>query len=124
MVNDGPTNVLYSGCQYEAKDFKSHLKQYLDQIGGFFCGSIQWLSRNGYDDVRSRILSGDFILFEFAELRLYHPESVAKRAWGIYRSISDREQVDWRIYHPDPETWHTDESLQHERYAELVRSLQ
>lgn len=123
MVNDGSVNVLYSGCQYEAQDFKSYLCEFLDRIGGFFCDSIQWLSRNGYDDVRSRILSGDFIVFEFSELRLYHPESVARRAWEIYRSTCDRLQVDWRIYRSDPETWHTNESWQRERYAEMVRSL-
>jgi hypothetical protein len=123
MVNDG-SDVLYSGCQYEAQGFKTYLRQFLDRIGGFFGDSIQWLSRNGSDDLSSRILSGDFMVFEFSELRLYHPESVARRAWEIYRSTCDRLQVDWRIYRSAPKTWYTNESRQRERYAEVVRSLQ
>jgi hypothetical protein len=35
-----------------------------------------------------------------------------------------RRKVDWRTYHPDPETRHTDESRERERYTEVVQSFQ
>jgi hypothetical protein len=123
MVNDGHIDTLYSGCQYEAHDFQSRLNQHLGRIDQFFCSAVAWIGQ-GYNELYSRILSGTFILHEFDALCTYHPESVAKRAWGIYRSICDRRQVDWRFYHSDPKTWSSDESLQRERYAEVVRSLQ
>ena len=123
MVSDGHINILYSGCQYEAQDFQSHLHQHLGRIDQFFCNAAAWIGR-GCNEVYSRIVSGDFILFEFGELRSYHPESVAKRAWGIYRSICDRGQVDWSIYHPDPEIWRTDEPRRRERYVQVISSLQ
>jgi len=122
MVNDGRINVLYSGCQYEAKEFRSLLDKHLNRIDLLFFNAATWIER-GYSEVHSRLLSGDFVLFEFAELRSYHPESVAKRALGIYRSICERAGLDWRIYRRDPETWHIDESRQRERYAAAIQVL-
>jgi hypothetical protein len=120
MVSDGQTNCLWSGCHYEAQDFKQHLKQHLGQFEGFFHNSLQWLSQNRCNEVCMRILSGDFILFEFDALRCYHPSPVVKRAWAIYRSVCERERVDWRIYRGDPNTWRTDEAQQRQRYAEMI----
>jgi len=123
MVSDGQISVLYSGCQYEAEGFRDYVRQHLDRIDEFFCNSVQWLSRNGYDEVRLRILSGDFVLFEFDELRSYHAPSLVKRAWAIYRLLCEREGADWRDYRPDPETWHLDEKVRRQRYADVVHSL-
>ncbi len=123
MVNDGHINVLYSGCQYEAKDFQSHLNQHIGRIDQLFCSAVGWL-RQGYNEISLRILSGDFVLFEFAELRAYHPQSVANRAFGIYRSICEQERVNWRIWRPDPEVVHMDESLRRKQYAKTLTSFQ
>lgn len=124
MVSNGRINVLYSGCQYEPQDFRHHLKQHLDRIDEFFHGSAQWMNRKRYNELYSRILSGDFILFEFRELRSYHPESVVKRAWAIYRSICEHVGADWRIYHCDAQTWYDNERGQRERYAEAIRHFE
>jgi hypothetical protein len=123
IVSDGLVNVVYSGCQYKAQEFRDYLEQHLGRIDEFFCDSARWLSRNGYEEVCLRILSGDFILFEFAELRWYQPASIVKRAWAIYRSVCENEGADWRVYRSDPGTWHTDEAQRRERYAEVVHSF-
>jgi len=122
MVNDGRVNVLYSGCQYQPQQFRSLLEGHLKRMELFFCDAVTWTNR-GCAEVHSRLLSGDFVLFEFAELRSYQPESVAKRAFGIYRLICERAGLDWCIYRPDPDTWHTDESRQRARYADVLQSL-
>jgi hypothetical protein len=116
MVSDGHINVLYSGCQYEVHEFQSHLNQHLGQIEQFFASATAWIKQT-YSEVYLRILSGDFVLFEFAELRAYHQASVVTRAGAIYRSLCERQGVDWRIYRCDPKTWHTDEREQREQYA-------
>jgi len=123
MLNDGHINVLYSGCQYGADDFRALLGNHLRRIDELFCNAIAWL-RRGYTAIFSRMLSGDFVLFEFSELGNYHSRSVVARAWMIYREICDREHLDWSTYHPDPDTWHTDEPGQRRRYDQIVRSLQ
>jgi hypothetical protein len=110
-------------CQYEAQDFKCHLKKHLDSVEEFFRKSARWMNQRQFKGVRLRILSGDFILFEFGDLGLYHPESVVKRAWAIYRSVCEHEEADWRVYRSDPGTFHTDEHMRHHRYAEVLRSL-
>ncbi|SRR5713101_5134098 len=122
MLNDGRMNVLYSGCQYEAREFRLLLDKHLNRLDVLFCDAAAWIKR-GCIEVHSRLLSGDFVLFEFAELRSYHPQSVAKRAFGIYRFLCEQAGLDWRIYRRDPETWHTDEARQHQRYAETIQSL-
>jgi hypothetical protein len=120
MVNDGRVNFLYSGCQYEPQVFRSGLERHLNRI--FFCNAAAWI-KPGCIEVHSRLLSGDFVLFEFAELRSYHPQSVARRAFGIYRFLCEEAGLDWRVYRRDPETWRTDEAWQHQRYAEVIQSL-
>lgn len=123
LLSNGLTSVLYSGCQYEPQDFRRYLEQHLGRIDEFFRNSIQWLRQKRYDEVHMRILSGDFILFEFAELRSYHSVPVGKQAWAIYRSICEHEGMDCRAYRPDPRTWHTDESDRREGYQGIIQSL-
>lgn len=122
MVCNGHISVLYSGCQYEPQDFKSHLSQHLGRIDQFFCSAAGWLKQR-HNEVYLSIVSGDFILFEFAELRSYHPPSVVKRAWALYRAVCECEGTDWRVYRSRPGTWHTDEQAQCKRYEQVVRSF-
>ena len=82
---------------------------------------MRWIKGKSYNALYSWILSGDFVLFEFAELAWYQPDRVAKRAWAIYRSIGEHEGADWRIWRPDPGTWHMREREERERYAEAIR---
>jgi len=122
MVSNGLVNILYSGCQYEAHDFQLQLNQHLSPIDKLFCSAVAWLRRCSIE-IYQRILSGDFVLFEFSELHAYHPPSVATKAFEIYRSICDQENVDWRIWRPDPGTFHTDELVQRGQYEKAVSAL-
>jgi hypothetical protein len=122
MEATGHENVLYSGCQYEASQFQALLRQHLSRMEKIICSAVPWL-RQDYRDIYARILSGDFVLFEFAELSAYHPKSVSRTAFRIYSSICDREQINWRIWRPDPGVFHADEAGQPERYAVIISSF-
>jgi hypothetical protein len=124
MVSDGCQIILYSYCQYKAQDFKRHVKEHLDQLDGFFHTAVRWIKEKSYNALYSRILSGDFVLLEFADLGSYHPDRVAKRAWAIYRSICEHEGADWRIWRGEPGTWYMGEREERERYAEAVRRFE
>lgn len=123
MVTKGQVDVLYSGCQYEPREFRDHLDRHLSRLDEFFCKSIAWLGRKGYTEVHARILSGDFVLFEFDELRAYHPKAVGKRAWEIYCSACEGQGIDWRVYRPEPRTFRLDQNGQRNRYDEIVGQL-
>jgi hypothetical protein len=125
MVSDGHRNVLYSGCQYEGQDFKRYLKEHLGRIGEFFHRALRWTGVNAHNKLYERILSGDFVLFEFAEFGSYHPRSVVKKAWAIYCSICENEGKDWRVWRPDPTTWYGEgeEEQQRERYAHAIENF-
>jgi hypothetical protein len=123
MEAKGHENVLYSGCQYEAFEFQAFLSQHLSRIEEIIRSAAAWL-RQGYSEIYSRILSGDFVLFEFTELSAYHPNSVSRSAFRIYRSICDREQTNWRIWRPHSGVFHTDEAGERERYAEAISSFE
>jgi len=121
MLRVGHQNILYD-CQHEAEDFKRRLQEHLDRLDGFFHAAVGWVRRKS-DALYSTILSGDFVLFEFAVLRSYHSQPVAKRAWAIYRSICEYEGADWRTWRGEPGTWYAEETEERERYAEAVRRL-
>lgn len=123
FLSNGLVSVLYSGCQYEPEDFRRHLRGHLDRIDEFFCKSAKWLAQKGYNEVHARILCGDFVLFEFAEFRSYHPQSIGRRAWASYCGLCEHEGTDWRAYRPDPNatTWHINEPEQRKRYEEIVQ---
>jgi len=119
--SEGNKSIVYSGCQYTAEDFSRCLKKNLSAYTHCLHSAVRWLKEKGHDEIRERVLSANFILFEFNELRSYHPEPVVSRAWAAYCSLCEHEGSDWREYHPDPLAFSTDESEQRERYANLVR---
>ncbi|MGB9104774.1 MAG: hypothetical protein WCC59_08450, partial [Terriglobales bacterium] len=121
--SDGNKSIVYSGCQYTAEDFSRCLKQNLNAYTHCLRSAVRWLKEKGHDEIRGRVLSASFILFEFNELRSYHPEPVVNRAWAVYRSLCEHEGLDWREYNPDPLAFSTDEDRRRERYANLVRFL-
>lgn len=123
MVSDGHISVLYSGCQYEPKNFRGYLDQHLRRLDEFFRQSLGWFGQRGVAEVQGRILSADFVLFEFDELRTYYPEPVGKRAWKIYCSLCENEKVDWRVYRPEPGTFHVDQNSQRNRYDQMIKLL-
>lgn len=123
MLNDGRINVLYSGCQYEPPEFKRYLGQHILRVDEFFSKSVEWLARKGYAGLHQRVLSGDFILFEFHELCTYHSVSIVKQAWAIYRSVCEDQRVDWTTYRPDPTTFHVGQDDRHNRYSEILGLL-
>jgi hypothetical protein len=123
MLNDGRINVLYSGCQYEPPEFKSYLGQHILRVDEFFGKSIEWLATKGYAELYQRILSGDFVLFEFHELCSYYSDPIVKRAWATYRSFCEERKADWTVYRPDPTSFHVDQGAQRTRYNEIVRFL-
>jgi hypothetical protein len=123
MVSDGHISVLYSGCQYEPKSFRGYLGQHLRLLDDFFRQSLGWLCQRNLTEVQARILSGDFVLFEFDELHAYYPEPVRKRAWEIYYSLCENEKVNWRVYRPEPGTFHVDQNSQRRRYDEMISLL-
>jgi len=116
-------NLLYSGCQYQAADFRARLEEHLRKLDGLFCHAVAWLGM-AYNEIYSRILSGDFVLFEFGELCAYHPPSVATKAFEIYRFICHQEKKDWQNWRADPRAWHTHEEEQRRRYREIISSLE
>jgi len=120
MLNDGRINVLYSGCQYGPPEFKRYLGQHILRVDEFFSKSVEWLARKGYAELSQRILSGDFVLFEFHELCSYYSAPIAKRAWAIYRSFCEEQKADWAAYRPDPTTFHVGQDDQRSRYNEIV----
>jgi hypothetical protein len=111
--------ILYSGCQYDAHNFRHFLGEHLGPIAKSFCSASAWL-RDHCDSVYSRVISGDFVLFEFKDLCNYHQLSVNKRAFEIYRSICDHAEVNWRDYLRDPDrhTFYAIDSRQDE-YAKF-----
>ena len=123
MVSNGQINVLYSGCQYEPQEFKDRLDHHQRHLDEFFSMSVEWMGRKGYAEVQAKILSGDFVLFEFDELRSYYPDQVTRRAWAIYRSVCEHQNIDWCVYHPDPETFHVDHDARHNKYHQIIRLL-
>ncbi len=123
MVNDGQRNVLYSGCQYELPTFRTCLGKHLSRLDEFFSKSTEWIARKHYTELHQRILSADFILFEFDELCTYYSNSCAKRAWKIYRSVCEQQKVDWRVYRLDPTTFRLDQDDPRRRYSEIMALL-
>jgi hypothetical protein len=119
MLRVDRQNILYD-CQYEAEDFKRGLHEHLDLLDGFFHTAVRWMSQKS-DALYQRILSGDFVLFEFAQLGSYHPGPVERKAWAIYRLICEHEGADWRTWRGEPGTWHMEEREERERYAEAIR---
>jgi hypothetical protein len=115
--------TLWTGCQYDPEEFRGLLMQHLGQMNAHFVESVRWLGRKGYNDVRGRILSGPFVLYEFRGVYDYHQHSVARRAWSIYRHVCEHEGVDWRVYNPSPDLWVTDDQRERQLYERIVVSL-
>lgn len=123
LYNKGGRPVLYSGCHYRPDVFRSYLRSHLNQMDRFLREAVRWLAENGHRRLRSKLLSANFIVYEFDGLREYYADSTTKQAFSNYRSLCDHEAVDWRVYNPDPdpEVWLT---VQHkQRYEEMVRSF-
>jgi hypothetical protein len=120
MLRVDQQNILYD-CQYEPEDFTRRLQEHLDRLDGFFHTAVEWMRQKSYNALHRRILSGDFVLFEFALFGNYHPDPVRRRAWAIYRSICEHEGADWHIWRGDPGTWYTEGGEERERYAEAIR---
>lgn len=123
MLNDGCVNVLYSGCQYEPQRFRKYLNEHVLWVDKLFSHSAEWCAKKGYAELHQRVLSGDFILFEFRELCSYYSVSIVKQAWAIYRSVCEDQRVDWTTYRPDPTTFHVGQDDRHNRYNEMLGLL-
>jgi hypothetical protein len=123
MKQKGVRTILWTGCQYYSEEFRVRLMQHLAQIDTHFVESIRWLGRKDYSDIRGTILSGPFVLYEFKALCEYHPHSVARRAWSIYRHVCEQEGVDSCVYNPLPGLWVADEQKERRIYEKTIASL-